>query len=689
MSKDKIIETLEAYGRINNIGTDDRVKVLGSLESDARKLGLEYEYYRQAIIAAALRKDAETVSAGNRAIDEAIRIGNDHMVSEINLFLGIHFRMKYQYDIAFKHYFAALKVETSARAYNNLADIYLLIDATEEANRLLDKAIEIINSKSDKTKYHQKLVNTVFTNKCEVDVSRGKYEAAKENALKVIETSEQIDDFLGIGYGHTLLGSVYRLVGDIELAIVHLKKAEDVFSNCNKQYFSQVVGYLDEAYYQESLCLAELGNFKDAVYKLNLISYHRTRDYEVLLKCYQALNDNEMIFKIYKDFFNFIVNDEKEKKLRQKENFITTVAVHETEKKANEYELLYSSTKSISEIGRQIISAEKLDDVLLAIHNHVDKIMGFNSLALGMIGDGLIEYKWVLEDNKRLEPFFVKVKNMNSFSSWVVRNKSAIRLNDMLTPEELKKYKEVPDIKWYGNKMDSMLIVPIQYKDEVLGIINLQSKEQYNYTEYDLEVITMLASFIGVAMKNWQGTYELREANEKLEELSKTDALTGISNRHILSEIVEDLFRGDVHKEEYISVVMIDIDHFKEYNDTYGHIDGDRCIISIVDVLRDYLDTGINRMFRYGGDEFVAIIPYLTSDEIEIKLEKARKSIEDLKIPNRKSKVSDFVTCSFGYTIVQKGKKDYQRAFYLADEALYQAKANGKNTIAYVEDEVK
>jgi len=315
--------------------------------------------------------------------------------------------------------------------------------------------------------------------------------------------------------------------------------------------------------------------------------------------------------------------------------------------------------------------------------------MGFNSLALGMIGDGLIEYKWVLEDNKRLEPFFVKVKNMNSFSSWVVRNKSAIRLNDMLTPEELKKYKEVPDIKWYGNKMDSMLIVPIQYKDEVLGIINLQSKEQYNYTEYDLEVITMLASFIGVAMKNWQGTYELREANEKLEELSKTDALTGISNRHILSEIVEDLFRGDVHKEEYISVVMIDIDHFKEYNDTYGHIDGDRCIISIVDVLRDYLDTGINRMFRYGGDEFVAIIPYLTSDEIEIKLEKARKSIEDLKIPNRKSKVSDFVTCSFGYTIVQKGKKDYQRAFYLADEALYQAKANGKNTIAYVEDEVK
>jgi diguanylate cyclase (GGDEF)-like protein len=171
--------------------------------------------------------------------------------------------------------------------------------------------------------------------------------------------------------------------------------------------------------------------------------------------------------------------------------------------------------------------------------------------------------------------------------------------------------------------------------------------------------------------------------NEKLEQLSKTDALTGISNRHVLSEIVEDIFRADSTENKKISVVMIDIDHFKEYNDTYGHIDGDRCIVKIVDALREKLDQESNRLFRYGGDEFVALVPFIESNAVQEMLESIRGEIEGLMIENKRSKVSDYVTCSFGYTTFTKGQGEYQRAFYLADEALYMAKANGKNCVAY------
>jgi len=240
-------------------------------------------------------------------------------------------------------------------------------------------------------------------------------------------------------------------------------------------------------------------------------------------------------------------------------------------------------------------------------------------------------------------------------------------------------------MNWYGNTMNSMIIAPIMIKMDVLGIISVQSSDKFVYSEYDLEVINTLASFIGIAMKNWQSKQELLIMNEKLEELSKTDALTGVSNRHILSEVVEDIFSKDANKDHKISVVMIDIDHFKEYNDTYGHIDGDRCIIQIVNELRKELDTNGNRLFRYGGDEFAAIVPHIDELTLYNLLEEIRKNIIGLMIPNKKSKVSEYVTCSFGFTTIKKGESDYQKAFYLADEALYKAKAGGKNQISYNE----
>ncbi len=151
--------------------------------------------------------------------------------------------------------------------------------------------------------------------------------------------------------------------------------------------------------------------------------------------------------------------------------------------------------------------------------------MDFDSLVLGKVDSDTIYFNWSIDVNKRVDPFTVDTHNNNSLSAWVYRNKKSIKINDALSIEEISKYKEVPDMNWYGYKMESMIIVPIMFKNEVWGIINLQSKGKFKYNDYDLEVINMLASFIGVAMKNWKDTSELIEVNSKLEELSKTDAL--------------------------------------------------------------------------------------------------------------------------------------------------------------------
>ncbi|MBI9012683.1 MAG: diguanylate cyclase [Clostridiales bacterium] len=686
MDRRSVEKILEKYGRIFYVGNDDRINELESIKKYTIDLGREYELYRLAILMAAKGKGTDTISYSKKGIEESIVSGNDYLAVEIYMFLGIHYRMKNQFDDAFRAYIGALKISPTARCYNNLADLYILIGALDEAQEFLSKALHLLESKEVLSEFEQRLLNIVYTNQSEVELLQGNLELAKSSGLSILEYSKENGDIFNQGYGLTVLGNICLIKKEYESAMNYLNEADLLYKSCDESSQRQVEAYIGEVLILQSKCLYEWGKYEESIDKINQLLLKDKHYYEYLIKNYEALDKKDEAYKIYQEFMTYIVTEEENKKAEQKENFKTTVEIYETEKKAHEYELLYSNTKSIGEIGRQIISADKLDHVLNAIHSHIDKIMDFNALALGVIEDGVIHFNWMFENNERLEPYETLVENKNSMSGWVARNKKAIRLNDALTRDELKKYKETPDMNWHGDTMDSMIVAPIMVKNEILGIISVQSSDKFQYSEYDLEVINTLASFIGVAMKNWQSKQALKEMNEKLEELSKTDALTGVSNRHILSEIVEDIFKKDLHDDHKISVVMIDIDHFKEYNDTYGHIDGDRCIIEIVNQLRVKLDTDGNRLFRYGGDEFAAIVPFMEEQLVFKMLEGIRSEIEALKIPNKKSKVSDFVTCSFGFTTVKKGEKNYQKAFYLADEALYKAKAKGKNQTVFIKD---
>jgi diguanylate cyclase (GGDEF)-like protein len=598
------------------------------------------------------------------------------------MLLGIINRSLGMHEESLKYCLNTLKYGANARAYNNIADIYLYVGDYVEAQVYLNRALAMLNSITNKSHIEELLLNTVYTNLSETDLKMGNIEECKKSAEKSIEIALKLDDKFTLAYSYSLLGNAAQYQKNYVVAIEYFNNAHQQYSSWDAYSQNRVFDYIEENIQFTADCLSKWGKYEDSINQLASLNELIRSDYELMINNYEGLNQHKNAYKYFELYRIFLKKDGKKQRQNQLEHFKSKVKVFETEKKANNYELLYTHTKSISDIGRDIIAAEKLDDVLISLHAHIDEIMKFNSLALAKVDDDSIAYNWVIENNKRIDSFVVERKSKNSFSSWVVRNKKAILLNDTLTLDELKKYKENTDTFVYGQPMDSMIICPIIYKNIVYGVINIQSSESYTYSVSNLEVIKMLASFIAIAMKNWSDTKSLKSANEQLECLSKTDALTGISNRHVLSEIVENLFKATKEDNNIISVVMIDIDHFKEYNDTYGHSDGDQCIIMIANALRTYLDIDGNLLFRYGGDEFVAIMPYISTEAVHLTLVKAKKSIEALRIPNKKSKVSQFVTCSFGYTTVQRGQVDYQRAFYLADEALYIAKANGKNYIA-------
>lgn len=176
-------------------------------------------------------------------------------------------------------------------------------------------------------------------------------------------------------------------------------------------------------------------------------------------------------------------------------------------------------------------------------------------------------------------------------------------------------------------------------------------------------------------------TEELRHANEKLSDLSLTDALTGIPNRRRFDEaLVSEWMRG-IRFGSPLSVVMVDIDRFKAYNDALGHPAGDRCIAEVAAVLQASARRAGDLVARYGGEEFVMLLPVTAVADAVIVAERARSRVEALRFPHPDGP-APFVTASFGVaTFIPETAGDPARLVALADEALYRAKDGGRNRV--------
>lgn len=175
-------------------------------------------------------------------------------------------------------------------------------------------------------------------------------------------------------------------------------------------------------------------------------------------------------------------------------------------------------------------------------------------------------------------------------------------------------------------------------------------------------------------------TRELRQANELLVDLSYRDPLTGIGNRRRFDERLLAEWKRAVRAKSYLSLVMIDIDHFKPYNDAYGHQKGDDCLRAVATALVDGLPRSGDSVARYGGEEFAVILP-LTDRLGAVKVaESLRQRVEGLALPHATSSVASVVTISCGVaTFVPAVDIQTDELLRLADEALYLAKQGGRN----------
>jgi len=180
---------------------------------------------------------------------------------------------------------------------------------------------------------------------------------------------------------------------------------------------------------------------------------------------------------------------------------------------------------------------------------------------------------------------------------------------------------------------------------------------------------------------------ELQKSNSELQKLSRQDGLTGIANRRRFDDFIQKECLRSARDSMPISIILIDIDYFKLYNDNYGHLRGDDCLKKVAGALQMAVQRPADLVARYGGEEFVVVLPSTDTAGAKKIADTLRRTIESLEIPHAYSPLQNFLTISMGIASKVASKENSPADLIeMADKALYEAKHAGRNQSRVFQD---
>ncbi len=246
-------------------------------------------------------------------------------------------------------------------------------------------------------------------------------------------------------------------------------------------------------------------------------------------------------------------------------------------------------------------------------------------------------------------------------------------------PPGLSKRQIIDDIS-NGTIRDKVIFIQNKIKDQRACLVNCAPFEPDNP---DKGLLLMLTD---VSEEN-RIKKELFELNKKLDDMAHTDSLTQIANRRRFDQILSQEWQRAQRNHNPLSLIMLDIDFFKKYNDLYGHGKGDNCLYKVAQKIDSKAKRPADKACRIGGEEFGVILPDTSLEGAKIIAEKIRSGVENLEIPHQNSEISEGVTVSIGICCTNKFNKKISssKIIQTADKALYQAKNSGRNRAEAIE----
>lgn len=236
----------------------------------------------------------------------------------------------------------------------------------------------------------------------------------------------------------------------------------------------------------------------------------------------------------------------------------------------------------------------------------------------------------------------------------------------------------------------SLYVVDMSDADLFTGYRNKTIKE-YGIAFYIFAMIILFMRYILLRQdaKRSAAEKQLKENNEQikvlnnsLEQLSKKDSLTGLYNRRHFDEMIRHEWNRGLRSQQEMACILIDIDHFKKYNDHYGHQAGDKCIKAISELLKKTFRRAGDMVARYGGEEFIIAMADSGEEEAKLAVVKFQLALKKLNMEHEASDTDDYVTTSAGIAVYTPNKNfTVEDMIRDADEALYKAKEDGRNKL--------
>ncbi|RMF47242.1 MAG: diguanylate cyclase [Deltaproteobacteria bacterium] len=254
-----------------------------------------------------------------------------------------------------------------------------------------------------------------------------------------------------------------------------------------------------------------------------------------------------------------------------------------------------------------------------------------------------------------------------------VTGKAAMTQQITYVPD-LQKDEETLGYKGRHQSRGSMVAIPLVVKGRLVGVLNLHKIETGAFDEGELRLLQAIANQAAISIDNSQ-------LFEKARDLSNTDELTGLANRRHFQLILRREAAQAQRFHSHFSLIMADIDHFKTYNDTHGHLKGDIVLKRVADVMLQNT-RGIDLVGRFGGEEFVILLPKTDKTGAQAAAEKLRAQILGETFPGAdRSQPEGRITLSLGVAEYPADSTDIYELLDLADRALYQAKEQGRNRV--------
>lgn len=246
----------------------------------------------------------------------------------------------------------------------------------------------------------------------------------------------------------------------------------------------------------------------------------------------------------------------------------------------------------------------------------------------------------------------------------------------------MEHYSSTIDVKKCKTQYILMLIKYCKYMGDNEGLLRAYDEYYDIQQAYTLNNILQRQTNIILRKRLFEETEENRKKLLSLQTVSETDELTGLANRHSLVKSAKEILENALEQQHTYGVILVDIDRYKGYNDTFGHVQGDVCLKEIARVFMDVL-----RGFfcaRYGGDEFVCVFSDVSKEEIEGYCKLLRAKIEGLNLSHPKNEPYGIATISQGVTVrIPTEQDDFAVFVHEADQSLYNSKEKGRNTIAF------